>query len=131
MQAIITKYLPATNFKCSRIKASCERGSIIIDYPHDRSGDDCHILAADMLVAKFVKEDVKGYGTTKNPWNLPRVCGGFNGDMAHVFIEPAPELYEALVGLISKIDRNNVPVPSYFAPGIEAARAALKKARGE
>lgn len=88
MQAIVTKYLPATNFKGSRIKAYCERGSIIISYPDDLSGDACHIAAADALVAKFVKEDEKRYGTNQNPWARKRVCGGLpDGTTAHVYID--------------------------------------------
>ena len=31
--------------------------------------DEAHIAAADALVAKFVKEDAKRYGTNKNPWS--------------------------------------------------------------
>ena len=88
MQAIETKYIPATNTRGSRIKAECERGSITIDYPHELSGDAVHIAAADALVAKFVKEDAERYGTDRNPWSKPRVCGGLkNGHYAHVFVE--------------------------------------------
>jgi len=86
MQAILTKYLPATNFRGSRIKAQCDRGSITIPYPSE-AGEVSHVMAADALVAKFVKEDEKRYGTTVNPWSRPRVCGGLhNGTVAHVFI---------------------------------------------
>jgi len=89
MQAITTKYLPATNFKGSRIKAECERGSITIRYPHEFSGDEVHIHAADMLVQKFIKEDKAKYGTEKNPWSLPRVCGETkSGIRVHVFVTP-------------------------------------------
>ena len=85
-QAIVTKYLPATNTRGSRIKASCERGSITISYPHELSGDACHIAAADALVAKFVKEDAAKYGTNRNPWVGPRVIGGIGKGMcAHVY----------------------------------------------
>lgn len=89
MQAIETKYLPATNRRGSRVKAWCDRGSITIDYPHELSGDRVHVAAADALVAKFVKEDAETYGTKPegNPWLLPRVCGGLpGGTYAHVFI---------------------------------------------
>jgi hypothetical protein len=89
MQSIQTKYLPATATKPSRIKATCDRGSITIGYPHDLSGDAVHVAAADALVAKFVKEDAKKYGAHDNPWSLPRVCGGLpDGSLAHVFITP-------------------------------------------
>lgn len=85
MQAIITKYLPATNTRGSRIKASCERGSTTIDYPHELSGDAVHIAAADALVAKFVKEDKAKYGIERNPWESPRVCGGLPNGYVHVY----------------------------------------------
>lgn len=87
MQAIQTKYLPATNFRGSRIKASCERGSIIISYPSELSGDAAHVAAADALVAKFFKEDAERYGGNTNPWSKTRVCGGLpDGSCAHVFV---------------------------------------------
>lgn len=86
-QAILTRYLPATNSRGSRIKASCERGSITISYPDERNmGEDVHRAAVEALVAKFVAEDAKRYGTDKNPWSRPFVSGGLpNGDWAHVF----------------------------------------------
>ena len=88
MQAIQTKYLPATNYRGSRVKATCERGSITIDYPHELSGDAVHVAAADALVARFVKEDAERYGTKVNTWSRPRVCGGLpDGTYAHVYVE--------------------------------------------
>jgi hypothetical protein len=53
MQAIITKYLSATNSRGSRIKATCEAGSITIDYPHELSGMAVHAAAAKALVEKL------------------------------------------------------------------------------
>lgn len=92
MQAIQTHYLPATNCKGSRIKATCERGSITIDYPHDLSGDEVHRAAVHALIARFVKEDAKRYGTNRNPWERPFVTGGLpNGDCCHVFLDSVPE----------------------------------------
>lgn len=88
MQAILTKYIPATNRLSSRIKATCGRGKITVSYPHDLSGDACHIYAADLLVARFVAIDAKQYGSnpTKNPWSKPRVIGTLaSGEVAHVF----------------------------------------------
>lgn len=90
MQAIETKYLPATNFKGSRIKAECDRGSITIDYPHELSGDDVHRLAVQKLCEKFAAEDLKEYGTpvTKNPWMRHFVSGGLKrGTVVHVFVD--------------------------------------------
>ena len=86
MQAIITKYLPATNFKGSRIKASCERGSLTVDYDHSKGCEGAHVAAADALVAKFVSEDKERYGSENNPWSRPRVVAGLPGSgYAHVF----------------------------------------------
>lgn len=90
MQAIITKYLPATNTKPSRISAKCARGSIIVSYPHELSGDACHVYAVDQLVARFAAEDLTQYGTplAANPWSKARVFGTLpSGDVVHVFVE--------------------------------------------
>ncbi len=84
MQAIITKYLG------SRIKASCERGSITVSYPHELSGDDRHTYVADMLCKRFIAEDAKTYGTPtdNNPWGRKRVVGTIpSGDVVHVFTQ--------------------------------------------
>ena len=87
MQAIHTKYLPATNCKGSRIKATCDRGSITVPYPHELSGDACHRYAVDALITRFIEEDNAKYGTNKNPWSDPYVTGGLpGGTCAHVFI---------------------------------------------
>lgn len=88
MQAIISKYLPATNTKPSRIKASCERGSIVVSHPHELSGDACHEYAATQLCARFVAEDAKMYGSNRktNPWARKRIMGTIpGGDVVHVF----------------------------------------------
>ena len=53
MQAIQTKYLCPTNKRGARIKATCAAGSIIIDYPHELSGQACHRKAAEALVSKL------------------------------------------------------------------------------
>ena len=87
MQAIQTKYLPATNRRCSRIKAYCERGSATIDFPHELSGDAVHRLAVHKLILKFVLEDEKKYGKHNNPWQGEFITGGLpDGSYAHVFI---------------------------------------------
>lgn len=93
MQAIETKLIPATNTKPTRIKASCERGSIIVS-ADALSGDQAngsestHVKAAQLLVEKFIKEDSKRYGSDPkiNPWSAPRVVGGTKEGYAHVFV---------------------------------------------
>jgi len=89
MQAILTKYLPATNSRGSRVKATCERGSIAIPFPHETDIEGAHVAAADALVSKFIEEDAKEYKTprAKKPWGKQRACGGLpGGGYCHVFI---------------------------------------------
>lgn len=54
MQTIITKYLPPTNTRGSRIKAKCWLTSVTIPYPYEvQQGVETHKVAADTLVAKM------------------------------------------------------------------------------
>ena len=53
MQAIRTKYLPATHTKPSRIKAECEAGTITISYDYSLNIDQLHQKAAYMLLEKL------------------------------------------------------------------------------
>lgn len=89
MQAIITKYLGATNTKGARVKASCQRGSITVSWDHAETSEKNHVLAACALVCKFGQEDLVQYGTQpagSNPWLRPFVSGVLlDGSWAHVF----------------------------------------------
>lgn len=96
MQAIITKYLSATNTKPSRVKATCERGSITVAFDHTGGVEHAHCYAANALCEKFVGEDAIGYGTppTKNPWAGPRLSGCIpSGDYVHVFTPQVSKLW--------------------------------------
>ena len=53
MQAIITKYISATNFKGSRIQAKCEAKTIYVEYTHELNTEQNHIEAAKMLATKL------------------------------------------------------------------------------
>ncbi len=89
MQAIVTKYIPCTNTKGSRIKAFCERGSIFISYPHELSGEAVHRAAVDALTDRFAKEDLEKYGSpiAGSTWKLPYVSGQIpSGEYVHVFM---------------------------------------------
>lgn len=74
MQAIQTKYLPATDFNPSRIKATCSAGSITIEYPHELSGQAVHRAAAEALVAICF------------PDNKDKLLGGSLKDGSSVFV---------------------------------------------
>lgn len=53
MQAIITKFIPATNTLGARIKATAYRGSVTVGYDHGESADENHKRAAMKLAAKL------------------------------------------------------------------------------
>ncbi len=88
MQVIISKYLPSTNFKPSRIKASCECASVVLSWDAALTQQQMHEYAASRLVKQILDEDAKRYGSKpeSNPWNKPRVCGQIpSGEYVHVF----------------------------------------------
>jgi hypothetical protein len=88
MQAIETKYIGPTNHRGSRIKASCERGSITVSYDDAMNSDEAHIAAAQALVNQFILEDAARYGINgRNPWSGKRVMGGLKKTNVHVFVE--------------------------------------------
>jgi hypothetical protein len=86
-QAIETKYLPATDYKGSRIKATCDRGSLTVSFNHDLDANENHIAAAKALVAQFIAEDAEKYGSNadKNPRAKPFLSGGLKNTVCHVF----------------------------------------------
>jgi hypothetical protein len=70
MQAIHTKYIPASNVKGSRIKAiSDSKLSVTISYPHEFSGHLVHFEAVKALVNKH-----------KLTWNIDAMCYGGSSD---------------------------------------------------
>ena len=93
MQAILTKVIPATNTKPTRINASCGRGSKTVSAdaagPTEHAGSQSlHAKVARILCNEFVMEDQGRYGSHKNPWSAPFVTGQLpNGDYCHVFLE--------------------------------------------
>ena len=62
MQAIETKYQGPTNTLGSRIRASCERGSLTVQWDYGMGVEDNHRAAAARLLSKFGQEDVSKYG---------------------------------------------------------------------
>ena len=74
MQAIVTKYLPCTNYRQSRIKATAFAGSVVVNYDDALSAEENRNLAAQKLADKF---QWKG---TLHSAILP------NGDTVHVFV---------------------------------------------
>jgi hypothetical protein len=58
-QAIETKYIGPGNVRGSRIKASCQAGSIIRDFDQGKSIDQRHADVAMELAAKFGWQDYR------------------------------------------------------------------------
>jgi hypothetical protein len=91
MQAILTKYIPCTNLRGSRIKAECEAGTLIIGYPYNLTTDAAHQYAARLLAEKLEKEIAARQKREVIPgkgWLKPFVSGGLpkNKGYAHVFV---------------------------------------------
>lgn len=87
MQAITVKFICPTDHRGARLKAACDRGSITIDYPYDKSsGLDAATVALRALIAKFMADDLIGYSSTeRNPWSGPWF-GGTTKDGTTVFV---------------------------------------------
>jgi hypothetical protein len=69
MQAIVTTYLPPTNTKPGRVKASCERGSKIYSWDHGLNPQAMHRLACQNLLDAFAGLDTYTYGGTVKDHN--------------------------------------------------------------
>ena len=66
MQAIITKYISATNFKGSRIQAKCEAKTIYVEYTHELNTEQNHIEAAKKIATKLGWNGEWVNGSTSN-----------------------------------------------------------------
>ena len=90
MQAIRVKYIPPTNFRGSRFKAQCERGSVTVPFDYALPTSQRHKAAADALVRKFMKEDLASIGEPEceNSWGAPKVSGTTpDGNDVFVFLD--------------------------------------------
>jgi len=81
VQAIITKYLPPTNVKGSRIKATAAAGSLTLHLDHALSIEDAHAKVAELLA-------------TKLGWRGNWFMGGMPDDRGYCFI--CTDNFEAL-----------------------------------
>lgn len=52
-QAITTKFLPTTNFRQSRVKATCQGSSLTVGWDHALNTEGNHIAAARKLAASL------------------------------------------------------------------------------
>lgn len=77
MQAIHTKYIPASNVKGARIKATSDSGlNVTVSYDHALSGHLVHFEAVKALVAKHKLE-----------WAIDNMCyGGSSEGKGYTFV---------------------------------------------
>jgi hypothetical protein len=52
-QAIITKYLGPTNYHCSRVKAKCQAGSVIVSWDSNLDINENYTAAATLLAQRL------------------------------------------------------------------------------
>ena len=75
MQAIITKYVPCTETKPSRVQAKCEAKTIYVEWDHSLNADQNHLEAAKTLTTKLGWSGEWVSGGTSNGFVF--VCTGF------------------------------------------------------
>jgi hypothetical protein len=73
MQAITTKYIGPTNFRGSRVKATCQARSVTIDWDDGLNSDDNHDAAAQALAHKL-------------DWNGKWFGGGLPGGKGNCYV---------------------------------------------
>jgi len=79
MQAILTRYLPITSSRGSRIKAIAAAGSVTIPYPHELDTESAHRAAA-LALRERLDWTADYYGDLATG-QLP------SGDYCHVFVK--------------------------------------------
>lgn len=85
LQCIRTKIIPHANFRPSRVKAWCARGSLTVSWRYDMHVAENHAFAIRCLPEKFGMEDEKEYGKGKSSWDADCVMGGDSNGYVAVF----------------------------------------------
>jgi len=117
MKAIVTKYLPATNTKPARIKATAEGGnSVTISYPQDDiSQEAAYRKAAEALCAKM-------------KWPGQLFGGGTENGYVFVFGPDVPALVNALQVAEATIRRLERHAPGSANGTLDVIKIAIGKA---
>ena len=81
MQAIVTKFLGATDYRGSRVKAKCQGGTLTLSWDHALNAEENHRAAARALRRKM------GWDTNK----YPAMCeGALPNGTGNVYVFAAP-----------------------------------------
>ena len=97
MKAIETKYIPASDTKPSRIKATAEGGhSLTVGYSHELNDADAHRYAAELLQQKL-------------KWPGRLIGGVTKSGYAFCFVQGDAELWSALTDVINLYHGYNDP----------------------
>jgi hypothetical protein len=130
MQAITTKYFGPGNVRGSRIKASCERGSLTVGWNHALNSTENHIAAAKALLAKFAGEDTKAYpGTTAESHHWGAFVSGEIecGKTVHVLIGNRNEIAPAgMIAALETIASNAGESPEWIRARLSGVLAQLE-----
>ena len=87
MQAIKTKFFGPTNRRGSRVRAKCERGSLVVEWDHSVGPEENHRRAVRLLLDKFAAEDAAKYGAPPSDHHWGEfVSGSLSECMVHVLI---------------------------------------------
>jgi hypothetical protein len=73
---IKTRYIPATNFAGSKIRAFCNGKRVSIPYPHELSGEAVHRAGADAWAKKHGRTltGAARYNERTGGYSFPLVC---------------------------------------------------------
>jgi hypothetical protein len=74
-EAIVTKYLPATNTKGARVKAECDAMSVTLPWDHSKTHGANHDAAVETLIEKM--------GWTGR-WAVASLPGSFKHSLVYV-----------------------------------------------
>ena len=88
-QAIVTRYLPATDNKPSRVKAIADAGTVTLSWDHALDGIGNHREAALMLCLKHGWATIEEFDRLYYVGGLPRCMHG-----AYVFVDGAYASFE-------------------------------------
>jgi hypothetical protein len=80
---IQTKFIPCTNFRPSRVKAWCQRGSLFMSWEDALNSAENHERAARLLIERFIKEDG---GEEKCGWAGDWIMGATVDTTGYVFV---------------------------------------------